>query len=218
MLFRRLSVFAAVSLAMLLTACATGPRPEAFIAEACMEAAVAESLAERSAQRQEQLASQLEEHQARLVELQRIRSDIVTGRMSDEELAQWDPGRLPWEAEPEPEPVEAPMEEPETADEIDVHEAPVDTTDAADLVDEVDGEPDMNGTEALQDEAEDVDSANGETTEVNDQIDEEMPAETDSDATPEPIEDSDDADAAGEQEQVPDEQNGEQNGTGGLIE
>lgn len=218
MFVRRLTVFAAVALAMLLTACATGPRPEAFIAEACTEAAVAESLAERSAQRQEQLASQLEEHQARLVELQRIRSDIVTGRMSDEELAQWDPGRLPWEAEPEPEPVEPPMEEPETAEEVDAHEAPIDTTDAADLVDEVNGEPGMNGTEALQDEADDVDSVNGETTEVDDQIEEEMPAETDSDAVLEPVEDSGDTDAAGEQEQAHDEQSGEQNDTGDPVE
>jgi hypothetical protein len=113
MMIRRTTFLALVAvMAYLLAACAPkGLSPEAFLAQQCLEAAAAESSTEASMSEVSLIQSRLEEHQARLVEMQRMKSRIVTGRMGDNELAQWEPELLPWEEpapepEPEPEPVD----------------------------------------------------------------------------------------------------------------
>lgn len=235
MLFRRLTLFAAAAFAVVLSACATGPKPEAFVAEACMEATAAESLAEHSMQRQEQLASQLEEHQARLVEMQRMRSRIVTGRMSDEELSQWEPELLPWEEPaPEPEPVDTVVAEPEMSESMSDTTEMVAESDsmmtAADSdtlggFDSYDAAEDTIGTDAMSDEME----AGSDTTGMGTSIDEpveggmddpgesmdeseqstgEAPADTGTEASTEPV-DSGEAEMSGDGEQAPEEQSGD---------
>jgi hypothetical protein len=239
MIFRRLTIIAAAATALLLAACATGPKPEAFVAEACMEATTAESLAERSAQNQEQLASQLEEHQARLVELQRMRSRIVTGRMTDEELAQWTPERLPWEAEPEPEPepvdtvaaesmsespadtaAMAPSDSMMTTSESDTtggfesYDAAGDTTEAGAMPDEMEAGSDTTGAGSSLEGTDETGSTNGDSVESSDQMNEEAPADTGTDATTGSVEDSGGATDTGDGAQAPDEQSGDQSDSG----
>lgn len=233
MLFRRLTLFAAGAFTVLLAACATGPKPEAFVAEACMEATAAESLAEQSARQQEQLASQLEEHQARLVELQRMRSRIVTGRMTDEELAQWEPERLPWEAEPEPEPepvdtmaTEPELVEPASSDSMAVaesdslggfesYDATGDTTEAGMMPEEMEAESDTTGAETSFGGTDEVESEEGESLETPDQMSDEAPAETGTESMTEPVEGGGTDEVTGDGEQAAEEQTGEQDGTGG---
>lgn len=116
---RHIIIVALGAMTLLFAACAPKSvfRPEAFVSQACTEADVAEEQAQANMQEYYALKSTLEEHEARLVELQRMRSRIVTDRMSDEELAQWQPELLPWEhPEPEPEPEEVESYET-TADE-----------------------------------------------------------------------------------------------------
>ncbi len=118
MAFRHLTFAAVTALVLVVAACAPKKiTPEAFIADACTAATLAESSVIGGMEQHTMLASQLEEHQARLVEMQRMKSRIVTGRMSDEELAQWEPELLPWEEpEPEPEPVIQAVEQPAAPD------------------------------------------------------------------------------------------------------
>jgi len=162
------------TMTFLLAACAPkGIRPEAFVSQACMEADAAEARANENMQEYDVLASTLEEHEARLVELQRMKSRVVTGRMSDEELAQWQPERLPWEEpepepEPEPEVIESPAEIVESApDTVSATEA-----DATSYDPDARGADGGYGFEADQSDAADSDAVEGadETTPV-DQVD-----------------------------------------------
>jgi len=79
-----------------------GARPAAgALAErACLEAAAAETSAARKMAAYRASQTDFSAQQARLVELQRIRSRIATGRMSDEELAAWEVEPAPIQAAP----------------------------------------------------------------------------------------------------------------------
>ncbi len=79
-----------------------GARPAAgALAErACLEAAAAETSAARKMAAYRASQTDFSAQQARLVELQRIRSRIATGRMSDEELAAWEVEPAPVQAAP----------------------------------------------------------------------------------------------------------------------
>ena len=86
----RLFLFAAACALGVLIACAPKPVERVSPTErACLEAAKAESSVATDQARYQLVQSQIAERQARLVELQRLRSKIVTKRMSDEELVQW---------------------------------------------------------------------------------------------------------------------------------
>lgn len=161
------------AMTFLLAACAPkGIRPEAFVSQVCTEADMAEARANENMQEYHILASTLEEHEARLVELQRMRSRVVTDRMSDEELAQWQPERLPWEEEPEPEP------EPEVTEPlVETVEAVPDTVSATET-DAAAYDPDALGTDggygfdADQSDAEATDAIEGAEDEAPvDQVD-----------------------------------------------
>ena len=86
----RLFLFAAACALGVLIACAPKPVERVSPTErACLEAAKAESSVATDQARYQLVQSQIAERQARLVELQRLRSKIVTKRISDEELVQW---------------------------------------------------------------------------------------------------------------------------------
>lgn len=82
---RRILLLGAACSLVLLVACA--PKPHISLTEqACLEAAAAESSATAGVQRAELAKSGISEKEAHLVELQRLRSQIVTRKISDEDL------------------------------------------------------------------------------------------------------------------------------------
>ena len=99
---RRLSSIVALSALAALVACAPKPTRVNLVERACLEATMAESSAAADQKQVEVLLSEIGEKEARLVELQRLRSRIVTGKLSDEDLVQI-------ELEPRREPEPAPL-------------------------------------------------------------------------------------------------------------
>jgi len=91
------SLTAALAAGALLSTCAPAQRGPAAPTQAgagadqaCQNAVAAEASVSRKTIEYEALRSQITEREARLIELQRLRSRIVTGRMSDDELAIWE--------------------------------------------------------------------------------------------------------------------------------
>lgn len=90
---------------------AARPAAGALAERACLEAAAAETSAARKLAAYRSAQTDFSTQQVRLVDLQRIRSRIATGRMTDEELAAWEqePARM------EPAAAQAPTAEPAPA-------------------------------------------------------------------------------------------------------
>jgi len=82
------------------------PAAGALAERACLEAATAETAAARKQAAFRLRQTDFPERQTQLVELQRMRSRIATGRMPDEELVAWGQVATPPE-QPAPEPVPA---------------------------------------------------------------------------------------------------------------
>ncbi len=97
---RRLVIIAVSCALGALVACAPKPKRVPMAERACREAALAESSVTANQQRVDLLLSEIGEKEARLVQLQRLRSRIVTGKITDQELVQ-----IELEPRRQPEPV-----------------------------------------------------------------------------------------------------------------